>query len=360
MTATPSAAEISQSDTEREKPAPSKGQRLLFGSLALLVVIGLVGWQVWTIQSTSTDPRVKGHPLSNPETHLHTLVLGGKPGVVYLGTHYGLFISTDGGQSWPQTRGILNTLMITVISVNPADPSSLALVGVPSVGTSAPGGLYFSHDGGKNWSLHVPGNLPDAAYPYTVQAGEGGAEHFYAFYLYAGWFETRDMGQHWQPITGTSLSSMQNPVLLTFPREPEHLLLGGDKGLFESRDDGQSWNHISTINGTVQKLLVSQGQPAKIFCLTDEGLYTWTDGSNTQTLLPGAQAFSRLIIDPSGTTLYALAGRRLWSSQDSGKHWQMRQQFERGDLIALQIESTTSQSALRGLFSASQSYKQPR
>jgi len=334
------ASTSSTAHTEPAKAPRSRGRRYLFGIGAFLIITGLIGWQVWALQNSSTDPKVAGHPLSNPQMHLHTLALGGKPGIVYLGTHYGLFTSTDGGRSWPQSRGVLNTLMITVISVNPTHPSYLAVIGIPSVSTTTQGGLYFSRDGGQHWNLHTPANLPDTSFPFTVQAGTGGAEHFYAFYLYAGWFETRDMGQHWRPITNTSLSDMQNPALLTFPGEPDQLLLGGDKGLFESNDDGQHWNHLASVNGTVQKLLLTQNRPRRIFCLSDQGLYAWTEGSSVQTPIPqtGTQAFSRLVSDQSGTFLYGLAGRILWLSQDGGQHWQKRQQFDRGDLIALQVD----------------------
>jgi len=54
-------------------------------------------------------------------------------------------------------------------------------------------------------------------FPFTVQAGTGGAEHFYAFYLYAGWFETREYGA--TLATNHQYISLRyaNPALLTIP-----------------------------------------------------------------------------------------------------------------------------------------------
>jgi photosystem II stability/assembly factor-like uncharacterized protein len=51
---------------------------------------------------------------------------------------------------------------------------------------------------------------------------------------------------------------MQTPSLLTFANDPNHLLLGGDQGLFESKDDGQTWNPLTTIQGNVYSLVASQ------------------------------------------------------------------------------------------------------
>src|SRR5581483_6505187 len=76
------------------------------GVVALLVLVE-VGYQVWKSSPSATAPSVAGRPLSNAQTHLHTVVLGKAPGMVYLGTHFGLFWSTDGGRTWPQQRGAL-------------------------------------------------------------------------------------------------------------------------------------------------------------------------------------------------------------------------------------------------------------
>ncbi len=104
--------------------------------LLLLIIPIFVVWQLLNTRLNSTDPTVAGRPLSNPHTHLHVVAFGGKAGVLYLGTHYGLFTSTDGGNTWPEDRGALNTMMIMSIAVS------------PSTGLGFQGGMYFSADGG--------------------------------------------------------------------------------------------------------------------------------------------------------------------------------------------------------------------
>ncbi len=184
--------------------------------LLLLIIPIFVVWQLLNSRLNSTDPTVAGRPLSNPHTHLHVIAFGGKSGVLYLGTHYGLFTSTDGGNTWPEDRGALNTMMIMSIAVSPVNPQVIAVIARPSTGLGFQGGMYFSADGGLNWHAgSASAGLSPSAYLFTLKAGTASGGQFYAFYEYAGWFETRDMGAHWYPITSGALSAMQTPSLLT-------------------------------------------------------------------------------------------------------------------------------------------------
>lgn len=323
---------------EQGQTRPQKRHRWLVILLAFAVVVLLIGWQVVSTRGNKTDPTVAGRPLSNAQTHLHTVAVGSRPGTLYLGTHYGIFTSTDNGRTWPQARGMLNTLMVTTIASSPDDANALALIGIPSVTGGAAAGTYFSQDGGAHWTLRNPPNLSKEAYPYTIQASAANDQHFYVYYLYAGWFETRDMGQHWRPFAQGNLAGMQTPSLLTFATDPNHLLLGGDQGLFESKDDGQTWKPLVAIQGNVYNLVASRTAPVTILCATDQGLFTWKDGAKRMRQLPGTTVFTRLAVNATGNIVYGLAGRTVWYSQDGGATWTARKQFQRGDFTAFLLD----------------------
>ncbi len=346
---------VPQSDTPPQ-PAPSpsllqrRPVRLLVG---LLIAAALVtGWVLLNNNANSTDPTVAGHPLSNPHTHLHTVVPGVRPGTLYLGTHYGIFTSSDDGKTWPQQRGVLNDMMITAIAISPSQPNVMAVIALLVSGVGSPSGVYVSSNGGNTWNARAPAGLPTTAYPYTVKAGYA-AGQFYAFYNYAGWFETRDMGQHWYAITGGALSNMQAPSLLADPANPDHLWLGGDGGLYETRDDGKHWNAIAGVTGNVTAIVASTTTPRRIYCLTDQGLFHWTEGESHITQLanlPMSPLPTRLVVDPSGQFLYAIAGQDMWYSGNGGTSWVHRFHFNRGDIIAFAINPAQPAQLYAGFF----------
>jgi hypothetical protein len=338
----------------KPKVTSPKRTRIVRTLIIVLLVMGvIVAWQLLNAYNNSTDPTVVGRPLSNPHTHLHTVVLGGRPGVLYLGTHYGLFTSTDGGRSWLQSRGALNTYMVTAIAASPSNPNILALIIIPTSGIDIQSGIAFSKDGGANWQISAPPGLSPSAYPYTLKAGSGSSGQFYAFYFYAGWFETRDLGAHWYPITSGALSNMGTPSLLTDPTDPNHLFLGGDQGLYESRDDGSHWTRIPAIQGNVQSIVAANTTPRILYCASDQGLYYWREGSThitRVTNLPMTIPPTRLATDETGKALYALSGQDLWFSPNSGTTWVHRLHFDRGDLIALVVDPLNPRHLYVGFF----------
>src|SRR6516162_2017383 len=180
----------SKPETVRQTKVKSSKHRRIIRSLVIgIIIIGIViSWQVINTYNNSTDPTVAGRPLSNPHTHLHTVALGGRPGVLYLGTHYGLFTSTDGGRTWPQPHGVLNTYMVTAIAVSPSNSNVLGLIVIPTSGLDLQSGVAFSHDGGNTWQMNAPPGLSPSAYPYTIIAGSGNSEQFFTYYFNAGWF----------------------------------------------------------------------------------------------------------------------------------------------------------------------------
>src|SRR6266566_7010848 len=151
MSSVPSYTTPSKPKTEKQKKVKSSGRTRIVRSLVigLLIVAIVVAWQVLSAYNNSTSPTIAGRPLSNP----HTLALGEKPGVLYLGTHYGLFTSRDGGHTWPQSHGTLNNYMVTSIAVSLSDPNLLALIVIPTSGLGQQSGIAFSRDSGTTWQI---------------------------------------------------------------------------------------------------------------------------------------------------------------------------------------------------------------
>lgn len=324
---------------------------LTLSTVVLLIIALTLSWQVFYQQTGM----VMGRPLASSQNHLHTVVFSSRPGVVYLGTHFGLFASIDGGHTWPQHQGALSTAMITAVAVSPTHPDLLAVVAVPTTSLTQAAGVYVSADAGQHWHFTIPPGLSAAAYPLTLQAASGAAGHFYVFYAGISWFETRDLGQHWSALQAPGM--LQNPTFLSEPFAPAHLLSGGDQGLLESWDDGQHWQRVIAVQGTVFSLVATQPSGASgraILCATEQGLYRGLEqhGKITWSRLPGpsAGAATRMALSADGSALYVLYGSDLWFSADQGSTWRRRWHFMRGDLVALVIDPQRPQEVLAGFF----------
>src|SRR5260370_15494439 len=156
-----------QPDAAPEPPKSLLQKRPVRVLFVILVATAIItGWVLLNDNVNSTDPTVAGRPLSNPHTHLHTIALGQSAATLYLGTHYGMFTSSDGGKTWPEPRGVLNNLMITAIAVSPSQPRIIAVIALLVSGVGVPSGVYVSGDGGNTWNARAPAGLPTTAYPY--------------------------------------------------------------------------------------------------------------------------------------------------------------------------------------------------
>lgn len=352
--------------SESDAPAPRSQPRWLWlallGVVALLVLVE-VGYQFWKNSPAATAPSVAGRPLSNPQTHLHTITLGDSPATVYLGTHFGLFWSTDGGYTWPQQRGALPDLMITSIAVSPIDPNALAVIGISNAGDASKNGVYISQDAGKTWRLRSPAlpgsGLGSPVSPYFVKAGADAAGHWYAVFVGAGLYETRDAGAHWALLSPESLASALITSVLIDPSNASHLFLGTDAGLYQTRDAGAHWDQVPEVQQGVQALAALPGEPEIILCATTAGLWRSSDdGLHFQGI--AAPAFSRLAAaGAQHAMLFGLSGQQLWRSSDAGSHWTPGATLARSDLIALVGDPADAQTLYVGYFFPPAVYSTP-
>lgn len=319
----------------------------------LLAVGGATLWQLLWNQQPNVP--IAGRPLSSSQTHLHTVAISSQPGVIYLGTHFGLFTSTDNGRTWPQRQGDLSATMVTSIAISPTNPHLLAVLAIPDGNPTGREGIYVSADAGNHWQYTFPAHLSASSYPYSIQGAPGARGHFYVFFSQAGWFETHDLGKHWQSITQGALASIQTPSLLVDPTHSNHLLMGGDQGLFETANDGQNWQPVTQVQGSVLALTVAPAganHPQVVLCATDQGLYR-QEGQGAFLLLktlPTTSLPIRVLFSPDGSALYALVGSDLWVSSNQGTAWTHRWHFARGDLVSLVIDPRNPQELLAGFF----------
>lgn len=291
------------------------------------------------LTQTGTDPTIPGHPLSNPEQHLHSFAIApGSNPRIYLGTHYGLFWSSDGGQTWPQKRGILNNLMITSIAINSRDPDMMMIAGLSPSGVNfGQNGVLVSRNAGQTWTLvnsNLPGNPPNV---YAVYAGISSSNEFYAFVVGQGVYVTEDAGLNWNLLTRTD-NSTAFKTLLVDQQTHNNLFIGLSSGLYELNQGSSSLQKITSVIGEVFAIKVSQVHPNILYCSTDNGFYKSVDGGKTFSLISIGQPLTSFVVNSTDDAiLYGISGQEMFSTQDGGQDWKQIFTFTEAspmDLIA--------------------------
>ena len=210
----------------------------------------------------------------------------------------GLFRTTDGGGSWTKVLGISDLTGVVEIRMDPRSPDTLFAATFQRerrqwsmLGGGDESGLYRSDDGGYSWR-EVRGGFPTGplgrigiafchSAPDTMYASAVGPE--------GGIFRSEDAGATWErrnseiqslwyygelvcdpkdpdrlyvPMTPLYVSEdggrtfrnlvrtavhVDHHTLWVNPRDPEHLIVGNDGGIYISRDRGEHWLWQSNV-----------------------------------------------------------------------------------------------------------------
>src|SRR5680860_889960 len=192
---------------------------------------------VISLRSGQTDVPAPGVAVSNPVVggDLHSLVVDPTDAdTIYIGSHQGVSVSTDGGETWE-----------VVESLNGADATGWAFTDDAIMVGGHPG-LSVSTDGGKSFEQRNDG-LPST----DVHALGAGDEVVYAGLAGVGTFASTDGGQSWEARSEQVGGAFMGRIQVD-PSNDEHLLapdMGG--GAMESTDGGRSWESLGGVQGAM-------------------------------------------------------------------------------------------------------------
>jgi photosystem II stability/assembly factor-like uncharacterized protein len=255
-----------------------------------------------------------------------------------------LQLSTDGGQNWQATSGLLDRVQNVVVSpdyVN--DQIAFAATGTLGQHGYADGGVYRSTDGGRSWTevlanriCHALALSPAFATDHTLWV----APSTYSENL--GLQVSSDGGDSWAPLA----PGIHAQVLAPSPEYAlDRTLFAGtlDSGLQRSGDGGSIWDQV--LDRPITALAISPAYaasrtlyagvkpaadaPGEIWRSTDGG-ETW---ARSDTGIPGtadgeAATLSALHFAPDGSVLAGLyygseeEGGAVYRSTDGGDTWQ--------------------------------------
>ncbi len=223
-----------------------------------------------------------------------------------LGTHAGLYVSSDGGRHW----------RFDALAGN--DAMNLARPGGDTIWLAGHEVFKKSSDGGATWrdvrpaglpSLDIHGFAVDPRNPSTLYAAVAGQ----------GLYRSRDGGRSF------SLASDQvGGSVMALAVVPDGRILAGDmrQGLLQSSDGGASWKQ--TLRAQLMGLAVNPSDPKRLLA-AGAGIALSTDGGRSwRSVLDLADGVGPVAWSQSNPKLaYAVAfNRTLYRSGDGGASWQ--------------------------------------
>lgn len=174
------------------------------------------------------DPDIMYATSEQRRRHVYTKIGGGPESAVYR--------STDGGETWKKSMSGLPSVDIggMGIDVSPADHNVVYLI---VEAAEDKGGFFRSTDRGASWSKmsdhHASGQYYNEIYCDPLDVDKVYSMETYSKY-------TEDGGKTWQNL-GNDSRHVDDHALWIDPDDTDHLMIGGDGGVYETFDAGASW-----------------------------------------------------------------------------------------------------------------------
>lgn len=234
----------------------------------------------------------------------------------------GVFMSTDGGQTWEERNTIgkdkdLAGAQISRIIFAPSDPKSLLAVSFNS-------GVFATNTGGEQWFSLLPSFAGYDAFINPQKPAEvfvAGSREQVATIL-----KTGDSGSTWVQIYAEPVGRAAVVALAYDPRNPLVFYAGLSTGtILKTLDAGNTWNTLVNFSDRLMKILLSDdGQ--EIYVLSRaQGLRRSPDGGKSWTSLkipetPG-QYNDFVLQTGNAATAYLATDKGLFKTQDGGTTW---------------------------------------
>jgi photosystem II stability/assembly factor-like uncharacterized protein len=242
---------------------------------------------------------------------------------------YGVFKSTDGGQTW-QHLGLEKTEQIGAVVIHPQDPNTVYVAALGHLwGRNPERGVYKTTDGGRTWQrvLYVddmsgavdlvmdPAN-PNVLYASTWQRMRSGGAQAREAGPGSRIYKTTDAGATWARLTNglpaESLSKITLGISRTRPNLIYAFLMSGEGG---TPPDASSGPAIEDFAGRPARRTSNAGGMFR----SEDGGATWR---RVSAKLPSRTYYTKFAVDPSNDQRLWVRDLLLWRSDDGGVTWE--------------------------------------
>jgi photosystem II stability/assembly factor-like uncharacterized protein len=275
--------------------------RTVIPILFLLALAGCGGSSSPSSGSASTPPPSSNANLTSSQNHLHSIViLPNNPNTLYIGAHFRLYKSTDGGKKW---RSLTKQMMLSM-AMDPAHPSRLWAVSLQR-------GLVMSPDAGTHW-FPSQGTIPRGYITGVIFDPATRAVFAYG----QGAYRSKDAGADWTRVLSGQISSMAAGANQT-------VYAASGNGLYVSHAGGTGWKLVHSIGNQPVVQVAASGHVA--YAVAAIGLFRSTnDGLSWKLLDRAPQGLQFIGVAPSSPNevIANVAGKGFYASHDGGLSWQ--------------------------------------
>lgn len=293
----------------KKKPPPAKLTPSLIALAAAVVLVIGIGVALTALRdSGSSSPAagggvIRGLPRT-PDYH-SLLVSRTDPRRLVLGTHYGLFESSDGGASWRPT------------AFGRRDAMNLARSRGPALWAAGHNVLAKSTDGGKSWSDVSPPGLPHLDVHGFAVDGRN-TDRLYAAIAGKGLYRSTNAGATFELVT----EEVGGDVFALAVTGDGRILAGDTRrGLLSSSDGGRTWSAL--VESPVLGLAVNPKQSQRILAAGQLTQLSTDGGRRWKPVLALNEGTGPVAWSESDPRIAYLVGfdKTLYRSSDGGENW---------------------------------------
>jgi len=289
----------------RKRPTQVKRPRWLIPVVAACVLAAGIGLVAVLALRPGSEPASAGGLPRTSDYH-SLLVAPSDPNTLLLGTHDGLFRTSDGGVTWAKAE------------LEGQDAMSLAQPTARTVWAAGHDLLAKSLDGGSTWQDVRPAGLPGLdVHGFAVDPRV--PDRLYAAVAGQGLYRSDDAGQTFELV-----SRVVGPGVMALAVLADGRVVAGDaqrQVLAVSGNGGKDWKGV--VEANVMGLAANPKNP-RLVLASGPGVLRSTDGGRiwkqTLSLDAGAGPIAWSASEPKIAYVVGL-DRSLWRSGDSGTTW---------------------------------------
>ncbi|HEX8337608.1 MAG TPA: peptidoglycan-binding protein, partial [Pyrinomonadaceae bacterium] len=263
------------------------------------------------------------------------------PDMLLAGSNRGVWRSMDAGERWEllDTKATPGLVNVDSLAVDPRD-SNVIYAGTWYL-------PYKTTDGGRTWGITKTGVIDDSDI-FAIEIDRRNPDHV-IMSACSGIYETKNAGAQWRKVNGIPSQSRRTRAILQNPGRPDTIYAGTTEGFWMSVNGGADWK-VTTSRQIfeVNTIAVHPSNPDVVYIGTNNyGVMVSRDGGRNFTPSNGGYSGRRayaVVPDREkpgrvyATTINtATGGGYFYVSNDAGETWQLSARNMPPRLIAYTI-----------------------